>query len=225
MGELDARLNLEIGVRWNFECYSPMVVETPIGLDVTILCPRTGVEEFRLEKEAGDIFEVSLHDYEAYLQAFPVAVLQDSELKWEDGFENLVVTVGRNEMLETFLNNAAPSAGLTWYVGLKDTGSPAADDTMASHAGWAELSAIYSNGTRPGFSGAAAVSGSVDNSAAKASFSITSSDDVYGGFLVNESTKGTGAGILYGAGDFGAQRGVQNGDTLNVTVTAVLTSS
>jgi len=224
MGRLD--LGMQIGVRWEFECWSPMLVETPVGLDINIRCPFTGVEELRLEQAPGDIFEVSKHDFEKYLLPFfPVAIIQDSELKWTDGFQNLVVTAGRNAMLDDFLNNSAPSAGNSWFVGLKDTGAPASDDTMGSHAGWAELSAIYSNGTRPGFVGGAVASGSMSNTASKASFVITSTDDVYGAFLVNESTKGTGAGLLYGAGDFGAERGVQNGDTLNVTVTAALTSS
>lgn len=227
MGRIDnVKMNLEIGVRWDFECWGPMTVETPVGLDIDVRCPFTGAQEFRLVKEAGEVFEVPKGMYEQHLEPyFPIEILKASELRWVDGFENLVVTGGRNEMLDTFLNDSAPSAGLSWYVGLKDTGTPAAADTMASHGTWSELSAIYSDGTRPGFSGSAASSGSVDNSGSKASFSITSSDDVFGAFLVNESTKGATNGILYGAGDFGAERGVQNGDTLNVTVTAVLTSS
>lgn len=222
MARLD--MGMQIGMKWEFECWSPMLVETPIGLDITVKCPITGVVEFKLEAAPGDVFEVGKKDFEDYLAAFPVEVIVDSRLKWKDGFGNLVVTVGRNEILDTFLNNAAPSAGLTWYVGLKDTGSVVAADTMASHAGWAELD-VYSEGTRPGFTGGTVASGSLDNSGAKAAFSITSTDDVYGGFLVNENTKSGGLGILYGGGDFGAPRSVQNGDTLNVTVTAALTSS
>lgn len=225
MAKLDREMNVQVGVRYHFECYSPIMIQALIGIDLMVKCPFTGKLEYELKAEPGEIVEVPLKWYETYLNHMPHDIIKDAELKWEESFDNLVVTIGRNALLDTLLNASAPSAGTSWFVGLKDTGTPAAADTMASHASWSELSAIYSEGTRPAFTGATAVSGSADNSASKASFSITSTDDVYGAFLVNESTKGTGAGLLYGAGDFSGARSVQNGDTLNVTVTATITSS
>lgn len=143
-------------------------------------------------------------------------------LKWEDGFENLVVTVGLNELLDaTFkTGNASPA----WYVGLKDTGTVAAGDTMASHVGWATITP-YSNGTDPAFTAGTISGGSVDNSAAKAAFNINATDDVYGAFLKDDSTKGGAVGTLYGGGDFAAARSVESGDTLNVEITLTVTAS
>ena len=65
----------------------------------------------------------------------------------------------------------------------------------------------------------------MDNSAAKAVFNINATDEVFGAFLKDDSTKGGTAGILYGAGDFGASRNVENGDTLNVQIDLSVTAS
>ncbi len=142
-------------------------------------------------------------------------------LKWVDGFENLVVTVGLNKYLDATLKTglAAPA----WYVGLKGTGTVVAGDTMSSHAGWAEITP-YSNGTRPAFTPGVISGGSVDNSAAKAVFNINANTTVYGALMADDSTKGGATGTLLGAGDFGTARAVQSGDTLNVQVTCTITA-
>lgn len=147
---------------------------------------------------------------------------KNGNLKWEDGFENLVVTTGRNQYLDATLKTGATSP--VWYVGLKDAVAAVAGDTMASHAGWAEL-VPYSNAVRPTFTPGTIASGSVDNSASKAVFTVNATATVGGAFIVNNSTKAGTTGILLGAGEFGAARSVINGDTLNVTVTCSITSA
>ena len=145
-------------------------------------------------------------------------------LRWIDGFQNLVVTVGRNALLDNTFNAAAGS--VLWYVGLKDTGTPAAADTMASHATWAEIHTIYSQATRPAWTkNGAASGGAMSNSSSKAAFSITGSDDVYGAFMSSDNTKNGTTGTLFGAGDFTAARSVQSGDTLNIEVDLSVTAS
>lgn len=162
--------------------------------------------------------------YENYYRLFGFRLLRRRvpKLKWKDGFKNLVVTTGLNQLLDATLKTGLASPA--WYVGLKGMGTVAAGDTMASHAGWSELTP-YSDGTRPAFTPGAIAGGSVDNSAAKAVFNINGSSTIYGSFMANNSTKGGTTGTLYGAGDFASSRAVVNGDTLNVTVTASITSS
>jgi len=150
---------------------------------------------------------------------------KDGNLKWADDFKNLVVTAGRNKYLDATLKTglAAPS----WFVGLitgPGAGNTyAAADTMGSHAGWAEDTG-YSNATRPAFMPGTIASGSVDNSAAKASFSINATVTIAGSFMADNSTKGGTTGTLLGEGNFtGGDRPAVNGDTINVTVTASLT--
>jgi hypothetical protein len=90
---------------------------------------------------------------------------------------------------------------------------------MASHAGWAEIT-DYTEGTRPVLNTHAAADKSVDNSGAnKASFSINANATIGGAFLCTNSTKGGSAGVLYSVGAFTADKPLEDGDTLNVTMT------
>lgn len=149
---------------------------------------------------------------------------ENGNTKWEEEFDNLVVVAGLNDSLDKhFLASGYTAA---WYVGLTDgTPTVAEGDTMASHAGWTEL-VNYSNATRPTLTLGTIVTGSVDNSASKASFTITGSATVGGAFLVNLPTKAQTSGTIYGAGAFtGGDRAVVAGDTLNVTVTLTATAA
>ena len=140
----------------------------------------------------------------------------DGKVKWVEYFENLVVDVGLDDVLDKYFKGSGYTA--THYVGLKDTGSVIAGDTMGSHAGWGTITP-YSDANDPTFTPGSVSSQSVDNSASKASFACNATDEVFGAFLKTDNTKGGTAGILYGGGDFASSRNVVNGDTLNVTIT------
>jgi hypothetical protein len=143
----------------------------------------------------------------------------DGQVKWEDKIQNLVTTVGKNDLLDKYLTGATYTA--TWYLGLVDgatTPTYAAGDTAASHAGWSESSA-YSNASRPTPSWNAASSGSKSTTAT--AFNINGTATIAGTFLISNNTKGGTTGVLYSAGSFtGGNKSVANGDTLNVTYTA-----
>ncbi len=153
-------------------------------------------------------------------QYYQVECYNNGKLKWQDGFENLVVTVGRNQYLDATLKTGVASP--LWYVGLKDATAAVAGDTMASK-GWTEL-VPYSNATRPQWVAGTIASGSVDNSASVAVFTINGSATIAGAFLANNNTKSGTTGILLGAGNFGTSRSVVSGDELRVTVTCSITS-
>lgn len=142
----------------------------------------------------------------------------DGKLKWVDEIRNLVVDEGLNDALDKHLKGSSYTAA--WYVGLTDgTPTVAAGDTMASHAGWAEVTA-YSETARPALQLGTVSGGSVDNSANKASFSVNASATIGGAFIASASGKGGTTGVLYGAGAFsGGDKALSNGDVLNVTVT------
>jgi len=147
-------------------------------------------------------------------------------LKWEEEFDNLVTTQGKNHLLDTYLGGSAYTAKV--FLGLiSSTGysAVAAGDTANSHAGWVEFNG-YSETTRRPPSFAAASSGSKATSAA-VTFSITSANTVKGTFLVaNTGTglaaaKGGFSGSLYSAGLFtGGDKTVGNGDVVSITYTA-----
>ena len=140
-------------------------------------------------------------------------------LKWAEEFHNLVATTGLNDSLDKQFKASAYTAA--WYVALT-TGSPtfALGDTMSSHAGWTELTA-YSESARQTLTLGTVASGSVDNSASKATYTINANGTVIGGaLLVTNNTKGGTSGTLYGGGAFTAgNKTLDNGDTLQVTVT------
>jgi len=152
---------------------------------------------------------------------------KDGNLKWEAECPNLVVNVGLQDMNNKYFLGSAYTA--TWYIGLYGSGasnSPAAGDTMASHAGWTEV-VPYSQATRPActFGTPTTANPSVaTNSASPAVYSINATSTVGGAFLVSDNTKSGSTGTLYSASDFTSpgDRSVVSGDTLNVTYTLSL---
>jgi hypothetical protein len=144
----------------------------------------------------------------------------DGNLRWAEASDNLVVTVGKNDMEAKYFSGSSYTAA--FYVGLKGTGTALAADTMASHASWSEI-VPYSNSTRPAFTAGTPASGVVSNSGSVAVFNINATSTVYGCFITTDSTKSGTTGILFSASDFATARAVLSGDTLSVTYTLTLT--
>ena len=152
---------------------------------------------------------------------------KDGALKWEAEEDNLVVNVGLAYMAGSALTSVTQIT--SWFIGLYGSGatnSPAAGDTMSSHAGWTEVTA-YSQATRVACTFATATTANpsvATNSASVAAFTINGTTTVGGAFLVSNSTKGGTTGTLFSAADFSApgDRAVISGDTLNVTYTLSL---
>lgn len=143
----------------------------------------------------------------------------NGNVKWTDTIQNLVTTVGKNDLLDKYLAGSAYTAA--WYLGLVDGASaPAysAADTAASHAGWTE-NVAYSNASRPAPTWSAAGSGSKATTAT--AFNINAAATIAGCFLIGASGKSGTTGVLYSAGSFsGGNKPVTSGDTLNVSYTA-----
>jgi hypothetical protein len=163
------------------------------------------------DAQATGMFEIKCHD-------------KDGNLKWETQSKNLVVNVGLAYMAGTALTSVAQIT--TWYIGLYGAGAsntPAAGDTMSSHAGWTEVVA-YSNATRVAATFVTATTANpsvVTNTASPATFNINGTTTVGGAFLTSGSAKSGTAGTLFSAADFGSpgDRSVVNSDTLSVTYT------
>jgi len=149
----------------------------------------------------------------------------DGQLKWEDVIHNVVTTVGKNGVLDTYLGNVAAGAIV---MGLKGTGTAVAADTQASHATWLEVGGANAptySGNRPTPSFSAASAG-VKSTSAAVTFSMTGSGTVAGCFINvgGTSTKDNTTGTLFSAGDFTAgSKTVTAGDTLSVTYSATAT--
>lgn len=135
----------------------------------------------------------------------------DGEVKWTERFQNTVTTEGKTGIVDTYFKGSGYTAA--WYLGLKGTGSAAVGDTLASHAGWTEITDY--TGNRKAITWGTTSSGS--NTASSVSFAINASVTVAGAFIGTAET-GT-SGTLYSAGDFSSPRAVDNGDTINVAPT------
>lgn len=166
-------------------------------------------ENLRETLSAHGKYKVQCHAYEG------------GPLLWEEDIDNLVTTVGKNNLLDSYLAGSAYTAA--WYIGLISATSygvgPAAGDTSASHAGWTEDSG-YTQGTRPAAAWSAASGGSKSLSSG-AVFTMNANTTIKGCFLISNSAKGGTTGILFSAGMFSAgDQPVVSGNTLTVSYTA-----
>lgn len=130
---------------------------------------------------------------------------------------NLVTTAGLNHTLTATLPNGS------WYVGQKGTGTVSASDTMASHAGWSELT-TYTQSTRLALTLSTPSGGSANNSASPAIFTApTGGLTFYGWLVANNSTKGGTTGTLYSAANHSSSQAITAGSALRQTLTATAT--
>lgn len=141
---------------------------------------------------------------------------KDGNIKWTDDFSNLVTNEGLDHLLDVTLSGATQDT--TWFVGLTDgTPTVAAGDTLASHAGWTEVTAY--SGDRKAWTDGGVASQSVDNSASGAEFTINADSTTIGGAFLSGAETGT-TGVLYAAGAFSAgNKSLDTSDTLTVTAT------
>lgn len=143
-------------------------------------------------------------------------------LKWESETPNLVVNVGLKDMNDKYFTGSGYTA--TWHLGLYGaavSNNPVAGDTMASHAGWTEVT-TYSQTNRPACTFGAATTADpsvITNSGSPAVFSINGTTTVGGAFLTSDNVKGGTSGVLFSAADFQApgDRAVVSGDTISLT--------
>jgi hypothetical protein len=151
-----------------------------------------------------------------------VCIGADGVEKWRDKIENLVVTVGKNDMLDKYFAGSTYTAA--WYMGLVDgatTPTYNAADTLATHAGWTESTA-YSGTNRITVGWNAASAGAKASTAT--SFTMSGTATIAGALMCQTQARATTTGILYSAGSFtGGNRAVVLNDVLQVTYTATLT--
>ena len=141
---------------------------------------------------------------------------KNKNLKWIAEAENLVVNVGLQHILDTEFESGTPVT--TWYIGLTaTTPSPAAGDTMSSHAGWTEF-ANYDESVRQTWTSARS-SQTCSNTGNEAVFTVSADSSTIGGaFITSSDTKSGSAGTLMCAAAFsGGDKSADDDDTLTVT--------
>jgi len=163
---------------------------------------------------------------------------KDGNVKWEEGFPNLVNAVGKQLMLNTLLAGSSYTT-VGPFLGLITGATPTflAADTMSSHSGWTEFTdytvggsavrgtAVFSSATSSGLS----PSNVTTAAAAAITYTITGSGGIVSGcFLVTgsgaSSTISNTSGTLYSAGAFSTAKTTTAGDTVSVTYSTTATS-
>lgn len=149
--------------------------------------------------------------------SFHMRARRNGVILWEDTAHNLVVNGGLDSLLNVYFDAATQIT--TWYLGLKGTGSVAAADTLASHAGWAEITDYAGN--RQAITFGTTSGGSLDGNTS--TFAINATVTIAGAMIASVAS-GT-SGLLYSAGNFAAPRSLANGDELDVTPTVTMAAA
>lgn len=140
-----------------------------------------------------------------------VCTRPDGSVRWRESVANLVTTAGKTDIIDKYLKGSSYTAA--WYLLLKGAGTAAAGDTLASHAGWSEVTPYAGN--RPAITWGTTSSGSNTATAVAITINATATVAGAGCATVNTGTSGT----LYNVSDFASARDVLSGDTLTVTPT------
>jgi len=158
-------------------------------------------------------------------------------LKWTEGFPNLVVAVGKQLMLDTLLKGSSYSVTGP-YLGLTNASlTPAATDVMSTIVPSKEFTnytvggsavrgtAVFASSTSTG----STPSNVTSSTATAITYTITGAGGtVYGCFLVlgsgASSTQSNTGGTLYSEGNFSVAKTTTAGDTISVTYSTTCTS-
>lgn len=199
---------------WTAEAHSPVFVGDPQKMRALLGLPKL--------KITGHVLPVSF--ISTVLPALNRSVRREVEhilsggrIKWKDQFYNIVVNQGLDDLLGVTLSGTTQDT--TWFVGLLSaTPTVAAADTLASHAGWTEVTA-YDEVNRVAWVDGGESGQSITNSASPAVFTISANGTTMGGAFLAGVNTGT-AGRLYAAGAFSAgNKDLDDNDTLTVTAT------
>jgi hypothetical protein len=122
---------------------------------------------------------------------------------------------GLNDMLSVYF--ASGTQKTTWYCGLINSSgfsTLSVNDTIASHAGWAELTG-YDEATRRTLTFGSPASGVI--SASVATFTMSGTVAIKGAFFVSDSTKSGATGVMFCTDEFDNEQNLTVGQTLSVT--------
>jgi len=141
------------------------------------------------------------------------------EVAWQDEFDNLVLTLGKNYLFDNGLAGSSYTAA--FYLGLVDgatTPTFAATDSAASHSGWTENTGYTTPANRGTAAWAAAASGAKALSSAISFSGWSAAGTIAGALLATVATKGATTGVIYSAGAFtGGNAAVGTTTTLQVS--------
>ena len=147
-------------------------------------------------------------------------------LLWEDAINpNKIVFEGLEDMLDVYFNSKSQTVQAGWFVGATNASPVFADtDTMSSHPGWTEFTSV-SEANRLAWGQGNQSNRQVTN-ATPVTYTCNADAQTMGGlFLVTNNVLGGATGILFNGGAFnGGNRGLNTGETIDITNTIAMSS-
>ncbi len=177
------------------------------------------VQNNRYERSANGLY---LPEHKVMLGGvFSHDVIRDGESLGIQHDHNLVTDEGLDWILDTVFNSTAAVSVTTWYIAIFEGSgyTEAADDDAANIVARSTESTAYDESNRVAYEEGTASSKSIDNSAAKATFTINATKTIYGAFMSSINTKSAGTGTLLAASKFSASRSLVDDDTLLIQYT------
>ena len=147
-------------------------------------------------------------------------------MKWEEWIFNKIVFEGLEDALDVYFNSSAQTPSGQWYIGGTEASPVFADtDTMASHPGWTEFTAV-SEANRIAWGQGNQSNRQVTN-AVPVTYTCNADGQTMGGlFCTNNNTLGGATGLLFNGGAFsGGNRGLNTGETIDITSTVSFVSN
>jgi hypothetical protein len=129
---------------------------------------------------------------------------------------NLVVDEGKNYILHTALGAGTPITN--WYIALfSGNVVPQASWTAATFVSAATEFTNYSETSRRPWMPGSVFSGSIDNFASKATFTVSADNQTIRGVaLISSSAKSNTTGVLLGAALFTSPKTLDTGETIDI---------
>ena len=139
----------------------------------------------------------------------------DGRLVWSERKENLMPQDGVDYAALALFGDVPPIS--TFYMGLfRANVLPTSALKASDIPGTLQEFTGYSEATRPIWERTYDGIGAISNVAERCEFSITADDTLHGGFLVSESSKGGGTGLLFSVCRFNEPKPVTAGGTFRV---------
>jgi hypothetical protein len=129
---------------------------------------------------------------------------------------NLIPTEGLNYILGAALTGVSPLTA--WFIApFEGNYTPVEGVTAANFTANATENTTYDEATRQAWTPGTITDGAVDNSAAKAIFTMNATKTIYGVGMLSASAKSATSGKIVSAARFATSKSVVDNDVLNVT--------
>lgn len=147
----------------------------------------------------------------------------DGSVRDREVIHNLMPAEGLNHMLGVTLKGSAQV--LAWYVGLYEGNyTPVPGDASIGFPTSATETVAYDEASRQPLVLGPVISGTVDNTASRAQFTMNAGKTIYGGFISSASGKGATSGVLLSAVRFSSPKVLASGEVLRLTAGFTLAS-